>query len=241
MKHSWNLLVCAALSLLIGGNASAQLMPNLQPDDPAPATEMPRMPDPEGKPAPAPTSEAGNRLVAAGEQAGIPPLPPSRPCQREDIVGMWRLLNLYEAPTGPETAAMANSPVQYFLFDQDNTYGRLNAGNVQMPAQNVREAIQRSSSSLHQFVLDQAGMLYFYQDSLAIDTMACFIVANSRTPFQPGQMLLLPPEGQAATRLIKVYEHVKRGPPQNPRKRGRKKRDGAPRGQGRPSAAIYQQ
>ena len=64
------------------------------------------------------------------------------------------------------------------------------------------------SGALLQFLLQDAGMLYIYQERVATDTMVCFIVAETRPPFGAGNMLLMPPKGQVNGRLIKQYKKV---------------------------------
>lgn len=138
----------------------------------------------------------------------FPVLPPSRPCTPQDVPGLWRLGQVYENPAGSVFSDFTAYPTQYLFFSGDGTY---NASKVQ-PAPDDNVALSYLSTqkpqSLQQFLVQESGFIFFYRDGAAIDTQACFIVANQRDPFRIGQMLLMPPQGQSATRVVKVYDRT---------------------------------
>lgn len=160
---------------------------------------------------------------AAATATGFPQLPQSRACTADDLPGVWKLLRVYEAPSGIEMTAFVTNPVQYILFDANSIYGKYNAGRTELPAPSIRNAITQHASGLQQYLVDASGFVFFYQDKAAIDTQACFIVANPLGQFLAGQMLLMPPEGTIQGRLVKVYARVNEQPQQQ-RGRGRRRR-----------------
>lgn len=150
---------------------------------------------------------------AAPVKADIPPLPQSRSCKAPDLIGLWKLAQVFESPPGTEISAFTGNPVQYLLFRPDSFYGRLNAGKTEMPAGAAISNITQHTAGQQQYVAQNSGFVYFYQDSVAVDTQACFIVAKSSDGFTQGQMLLMPPQGKINGRLVKAYSKVWTPPP----------------------------
>lgn len=155
-----------------------------------------------------PAAAATNPAFAAQPPAdSFPTLPPSRPCARQDIDGLWRLNNVYESPQGVESSTFTSQPHQYLLFLRDDTYRTYRTSwPEKSDAVVMRQLELEEPDHLEQFVVGENGLVYFYRDSVAIDTQVCFIVANQRAPFTVGQMLLMPPEGQSSVRLVKAYD-----------------------------------
>ncbi|MBY0408220.1 MAG: hypothetical protein K2Q01_11055, partial [Rickettsiales bacterium] len=116
----------------------------------------------------------------AAAAPGFPLLPPSRPCAEEDMRGLYRLSAVYEDPAGPETSNFQSAPYQYIVFRKNNLFSRVNmeADNV-APATIVKKA-QDHSSGLMQYLLQDNGFIYFYQNSVAVDVQACFVVADDK-------------------------------------------------------------
>jgi hypothetical protein len=143
-------------------------------------------------------------------QAGyFPQLPPSRPCARPDADGFWKLKYVFENPVSSETLSFRSQPHQYILFLRDDTYKTHKAIWADKTETTIKtQMMTETPPKLQQFVVHESGFIYFYNDGVAVDTQACFIVANSRGEFKEGQMLLMPPEGQSPTRLVKVYESI---------------------------------
>jgi hypothetical protein len=150
----------------------------------------------------------------------FPALPPSRPCKRLDITGIWVLEKVYENPAGQEAQNFAREPFQYAFFRLTSEYRELK----QPRAENSVDALWPQltvpkTKDMQQFVVHESGIVYFYKDSVADGAMACFIVANAQEPFQTGQMLLMPPvnaDGSLpATRMVKVYRQLLKLPKQN--------------------------
>ena len=206
------------LTLLICGSAlhspafSADALNPLQPDETAkpetPPQGLPPMPKP-AAPTPAQTPQ----------EVAIPALPPSLTCKPEWLYGLWELQHVYESPLGKETQAYNANPVQYISFAQkDSRFYRYNAGRTEIKPEDVVKLMNEHSSAVLQFLLQDAGMLYIYQDSVAADTQVCFIVAETLPPFAAGNLLIMPPKEQIKGRLIKVYKKVwpPKAQPQNP-------------------------
>lgn len=181
--------------------------PGAKPE--APPSQMPPMPTPEPAPQPA--------------QVVIPALPPSLPCKTEWLQGLWLLQRVYEAPPGKETESYNANPVQYIGFDKDSRFYRYNGGRAELDPETVYKQITEHSGALLQYLLQDAGMLYLYRDSVATETSVCFIVAETKPPYGAGNLLLMPPKGQITGRLIKVYKKVwppKAPPPAEPQHAG---------------------
>lgn len=151
-----------------------------------------------------PTVEA----PAPAQKPTFPALPPSRPCAPEDMKGAYRLLEVYEDPQGVEISTFRVSPVQYLFFKPNNVFVRVNLPDDSLSVQEVIKRSKEHSAGLLQYILQDNGFVYFYQDSVATDVKACFIVADNRIPFKKGQMILMPPKGQAQGRLAKVYDKI---------------------------------
>lgn len=178
---------------------------------PEPPQELPPLPD-AAQPQPMVEQQQSQPDVPVNasdyyqqQQRQFPPLPPARPCTTADMVGIWRLLNVYEEPSSTETANFSSLRYQYVLYKKDSTYGKYNSPNTEVPASIVVSEIDKQARGLHQYLVNDSGIVYFYNQGVAVDSMACFIVANQRGPFSIGEMLLMPPKGQSKSRLVKVY------------------------------------
>ena len=150
----------------------------------------------------------------------------------QSLMGTWRLIRVYEVPKGTQSAALAASPVQFIRFRPDTTFSSYNAGTVELSFANLSELIDKPSRNVEQYLVQDKGMVYFYRDSVAVDTQACFIVASRLGEFNAGEMLMMPPAGQYSGRLIKVYTRPRNasGPntPNDNKGRGRVNRYGPP-------------
>ena len=198
-KKQWVLWICFVSAMVFTAPA-AYANPLLNTDATNTAPEpppqnMPAMPNPQSPP-------------PAVQEVTIPPLPPALPCRPQWIYGIWELQRLYESPFGTETQAYNLNPVQYLGYGRDSRFYRFNAGKNRMDPVEIYKTMITHSGALLQFLLQDAGMLYIYQERVATDTMVCFIVAETRPPFGAGNMLLMPPKGQVNGRLIKQYKKV---------------------------------
>jgi hypothetical protein len=170
----------------------------------APAVAVPQ-PAPQAA-APAPETAPITLQPNAGD---FPPLPPSRPCARPDADGLWKLKDVFEKPRGPTSSDFANNPYQYILFLRDDTYRTFKEVWGEKTPDQVKKELERTPpANVQQFVVQESGIIFFYIDGQNIDSQACFIVANQRGPYIPGEMILMPPEGRIATRLALVYERA---------------------------------
>ncbi len=203
MRILWLALLALSVSSASAQEAAAPA-PVAAPVVPATPAPAPAAPQPERAPA------ADAIPVTLQPNAGdFPPLPPSRPCARPDADGLWQLKAVYENPRGPTSADFANNPYQYILFLRDDTYRTYKEIWGEKTPEQVKKALEAAPpASVQQFVVHESGMVFFYVDGQNIDTQACFIVANQRGPYEPGEMILMPPEGRIATRLALVYERA---------------------------------
>lgn len=138
----------------------------------------------------------------------FPELPPSRPCTKQNLIGVWQLYQLYENPTGSETTNFAAQPYQFLLFDLDDTYKETRSSIAVNAAAGIAGIKNLQLDTLQQYLVNDTGIIYFYKDSIATDNLACFIVANPTGQFMPGQMLLMPPIGQSTSRVARVYRQL---------------------------------
>jgi hypothetical protein len=226
----WNVFSIAIFSLavlVLPQGAFAQGIPGLpagflsqQPDLPS---EPPQEPPPLPEGTPQETPQLAPPLAAATTQSAepyyganayqnknrqFPPLPPSRPCAASDIFGNWKLIEVYEEPPGNALAEYGLRPNQYMQFFPDSTYMRFSDPYARkLTPEGVQREIKKSQpdGALYQYVLGESGVIYFYSQGVATDSLACFIVANQRGNFLVGQMLLMPQAGQQSSRLVKVY------------------------------------
>jgi hypothetical protein len=149
---------------------------------------------------------------AKGQQVYFPQLPPSSPCVKKDIAGLWRLVRVYENPVHNESQMYSVQPYQYLFFDWNDTYRQLKSSAV-VEETGLISHFKTLGGDLQQFVVNDSGFVYLYTNSVATETWACFTVANQTPEFVMGQMLLMPPAGQSVVRLVKVYERVARVAP----------------------------
>lgn len=141
-------------------------------------------------------------------RSSIPPLPVSRVCAKPDIEGLWKLQRVYEEPLGMEVAAFKATPMQYLYFRGDGTYGKYSGeGALTAPAA-IIDYIGHHTVGLQQYLLQDTGLIYYYQDKIASNTQTCFIVVQPSATFALGSLLLMPPKGQINGRLIKQYSKV---------------------------------
>ncbi len=136
----------------------------------------------------------------------FPMLPPSRPCVTADMIGQWKLTAVHEDPPGAEASAFSTNRYQYLLFEKDSIYAKYSSATVSLPPNLVRNTLlEDSQNGLHQYVVGDGGLVYFYNQGIAVDSQVCFIVANERGDFIAGEMIMMPPKGQIKGRLAKVY------------------------------------
>ena len=139
----------------------------------------------------------------------FPALPPSRVCKAGDIVGVWRLLQVYEDPSSTEAVAFAAQSIQYIYFGKDTVFKDYRNAHNTLSDEAIRRTLMEREESLRQYVLKE-GVLFFYTDSVLAGSLACFIVANPRGDFSVGQMLLMPQApadgSMPAIRMAKLYE-----------------------------------
>jgi hypothetical protein len=217
MKTYVILCVGLCFSLLVESQWAAMADPNFQPGSPMMPggldlnNKSSAVPEPSQIPPPLPEKPAP---VAAKPvvKSSIPPLPVSVPCTPQDVIGLWKLEHIYEEPIGNETYAFEVSPVQYVNYVANGLYGRY-SGSIVMPPKLVVNEINKHSTGLQQYLVQDTGVMYYYQDKVANDEQSCFFVAKDSAPFFKGNMLQMPPKGKIAGRLIKHYVRVG-GPPQ---------------------------
>ena len=179
-----NILLAVTLAVFPLLSAKAQV----QAQDPAPVAPA----------APAPTSSLDV----------FPRLPQSTFCTKEKLVGTWKLLMIYEVPSGSEIAKYTSNPLQYYIFEQDGRYGEYVSILRAITMKEVRESVITKQQKLQQFTLNKTGLMYLYRDGIVTDSLACFLVASANPPFMTGQMLLMPPEKASRGRLVKVYQKM---------------------------------
>jgi hypothetical protein len=116
---------------------------------------------------------------------------------------------LYEVPAGREMQGYVTHPLQYFVFDADSRSGEYRSIIRNINLHEVRGLVMSNNDVVRQFTVAESGMIFFYKNSIAVDSLACFIVDVNLPPFRAGQMLLMPPEkASAGVRMLKVYERA---------------------------------
>ena len=151
---------------------------------------------------------ASAQALPSNSREFFPKLPQSNLCTKDILPGAWKLLMVYESPPAAEMTLYASRPLQYYLFDSAGRYGDYVSSLRDISIDDIRKEVARQQTNLQQYVVNDAGMLFFYKDSIAIDSLACFIVAQDSGPFESGQMLLMPPQRAAKGRMVKVYQKV---------------------------------
>jgi len=137
----------------------------------------------------------------------FPALPQSKICDKNSLVGAWKLLMVYEVPSGKEIALYTNRPLQYLMFEPDSRYGEYISPLRVVTVNSARKAAL-APKTIQQYTVSDSGLVFFYKNSIASDSLACFIVAKDEGAFEAGQMLLMPPEKVAKGRMVKVYQKV---------------------------------
>lgn len=127
--------------------------------------------------------KSSGSVYRAADAAAIKffPLPPSRPCDKKNIIGEWQQIGVYEQIAGNPNADFKASAQTLLLFQPDGVYSE-SPGAAPTP-----------DNLLKQYVVTDAGLLYYYRDGKVSGSMACFIVATQQDNFLPGQMLHMPP------------------------------------------------
>ena len=141
----------------------------------------------------------------------FPKLPPSKVCDKNSVVGVWKLLMVYEVPSGKEIALYTDRPLQYMVFDDDNRYGEYISPLRDVAINEVEKvAITSAGKTIQQYNVDNSGQIFFYKNSIATDSLACFISARNDGAFEIGQMLIMPPEKTANGRkMVKIYQKMR--------------------------------
>ncbi len=187
-----------------------------------PAAELPALPK-------MPDEDIPNTMLPTRQDQGyameFPELPPSRLCRKGDILGMWKLAMVFEVPAGSELDDFGLYPYQYMLFNDDNTFRMYKSAREELSDAGVlREMKNASSKVLEQFVVHESGVLYLYKDGVAVDSLACFVVADPLNPFAEGQILFMPPPEEATIRMVKAYNQVYSAPQKKKKKKRRRRR-----------------
>jgi|GEM_PF-2991894 len=158
----------------------------------------------------APSTKGGRVVAPFPVMLGrVPALPSARKCTPKDAPGLWKLMMVYEEPKGGETTEFYARPSQYLWFQPDSSYGQYwSDRDVLLHPQMIRNAMRSQAQGLQQYLVHESGMLYFYLNSAAVKTQACFIVDQDKDFFYEGQMLLMPPNVQSPTRWVKVYTKI---------------------------------
>lgn len=138
----------------------------------------------------------------------FPTLPPSEFCTKEDLIGIWKLLMVYEVPSGHEIELYTQKPLQYYVFEANSLYGEYVSILNAITLKEVHDNVILNQRYIQQYSLNKTGMIFFYKDSVPVDSLACFIVAKTSPPFAKGQMLLMPSQKSARGRLVKVYQKL---------------------------------
>jgi hypothetical protein len=140
----------------------------------------------------------------------FPKLPKSSVCTQEKIAGTWKLLLIYEVPSGRELEIYSTLPMQYYIFrSADGRYGDYMGVLQSMSMAQIQNLAIDKLEDLKQYVVNSSGMLFFYRNRIPVDSLACFIVEEPQPPFMRGQLLLMPPEKSSqGRRLLKVYQRV---------------------------------
>ena len=141
----------------------------------------------------------------------FPKLPPSKVCDKNSLVGVWKLLMVYEVPSGKEIGLYTERPLQYMVFEDDNRYGEYISPLRDVAINEVEKvAITSAGKTIQQYNLNDSGQIFFYKNSIATDSLACFISARNEGAFEIGQMLLMPPEKAAKGRkMVKIYQKMR--------------------------------
>jgi len=155
-----------------------------------------------------PTVDAGVERQPTSSFDVFPKLPPSTFCAKENLIGMWKLLMVYEVPSGREIKFYTNNPLQFYVFNADSRYGRYESILHAITLAEVKRIALSQISNTQQYTLNKNGTLFFYKNQVATDSLACFIVAANAGPFMTGQLLLMPPKKSQRTRMVKVYQKM---------------------------------
>lgn len=138
----------------------------------------------------------------------FPKLPRSKYCDKNTILGAWKLLMVYEVPSGREIGLYTLRPLQYMIFEPDSRYGEY-VSSLRAISPNDARQFALDQKAPQQYTLNNSGIVFFYKNAIATDSLACFIVADNDGPFEAGQMLLMPPEKAAGgRRMVKVYQKM---------------------------------
>lgn len=137
----------------------------------------------------------------------FPKLPPSVVCNNSNINGIWKLLMVYEVPSGREISLYTSRPLQYVVFEADSRYGEYISSLRDVSASEVRNSVLTQKEA-EQFTLNEAGVAFFYKANIAVDSLACFIVSKNEGAFEKGQLLLMPPKNTGSGRMVKIYQKM---------------------------------
>ena len=97
------------------------------------------------------------------------------------------------------------------VFEDDNRYGEYISPLRDVAINEVEKvAITSAGKTIQQYNLNDSGQIFFYKNSIATDSLACFISARNEGAFEIGQMLLMPPEKAAKGRkMVKIYQKMR--------------------------------
>lgn len=176
---------------------------------------------------PAIAQETALQKQEAALQAAFPALPPSRICTPKDVLGVWKMAQVYQEPAGKARQDFIDNPFHYVRFDKNSMFGEYENSKMEQGGAVLKRLGNSMVNDQQQYLVHDSGIMFLYQNGASTGSMACFIVTDPHGEFKKGQMLLMPPaptDGKPpAMRLVKVYEHPA-PPPRPPARRGQKRR-----------------
>lgn len=196
MKHLWHYVTL----LMIPSLALAQNFPQAQlPKSSSTPQNLGNMARP-----------VGSTYGMGGEGQMQPQSPPPRVelCKRDQVMGLWKMQNLYEVPLGQEQKEFGKTPHRYLELSADSTYRGVSGTQAFTEYAGLKNAMVAAlGADVWQYVLDGKGMLYVYKNRAVNSTFYCGIAMETKGGYNTGDMILKPTT-KAATQVFRQYRKI---------------------------------
>lgn len=144
-----------------------------------------------------------SRAVSATSKAA----PKIRPCLNRDVNGMFKLRKVFETPAGGATATYRKTRHQYLYFDESSLYTGIRSSRTYTSEYRLVDDIykQFERDEVRQYILNDAGVLYYYLNRKFDSSWHCGVSRNTAGPYRRGDIILTPTNLARGQQLFTIW------------------------------------
>ncbi len=145
---------------------------------------------------------------AHGTQATDTSQPPRiQLCAAAQVVGLWKMEQVYEVPPGAEMQRFKTQPERYLELHPNGGYQGI-TGSIRFADYfSLKTAMDRSlGADIWQYVVDSKGLFYIYKNRVLTTTFHCGIAMETKGGYSAGDMVLTP----ATAEITQSFRHYRK-------------------------------